>query len=828
MVEAAVEKDTQIIQKTLDTHPDEHPRHRFKTMEELVTTSFSSVDALNQSFPIGLTKLSYSRPNIDFEDVEIFYTILTSIPSSRPFKSLLKSTLKLLKRPRSKLNSPQDIFFLLIILENPIFNSQSLFSILRLQQSVKPCDTINKAATTNTKKWSSRALKSIANTPRLSHAKPHNTKETVQENPPVTISPSTFQFEISAEMGQIALQILERSISIISHTSKRVRHYLLNWLSRYPEGQFISKVELLNAYIAHRLTVLSKTPESRKWTEAICSPRPGSTRKLDVTPGSPRTEETLIDAEFPFDPDLYPSDLTSAGIASSSRRLEGVTSRTDESKSKRKRSFSKVKVNNYGNDWKVAAFARVQSILFSANVITGKVPISSFYNTIIDYIDIKADFNAWERLAVTNSKSILPSSTPDVSLSTGLVDVPLFSFCEYPFFLSMGTKKNILEYDAKRQMAHKAHEAFFTSLDTHTPQQIHLYVRVRRKNILHDSFQVFENNEDDLKKGIRVQFIGEPGIDVGGLRKEWFLLLTRELFDPTGGLFQEEEETGFSWFKLDSKQPLKYYKLTGVALGLALYNSTILDINLPPVIYKKLLGVPYSLEDFKIINPSYGQSLQQLLDYKGADIEDVFCLTFSITKVVDGKVIEEDLVSHGSAISVTKSNRQDYVKRLVAYHLDTSIKRMFEPLKQGFYKVVGSNALTLFRPEEIELLIRGSDEAIDVDALRAVTRYNHWSPKYSNPDKDAQVVKWFWRYFKALDPKMQRKLLMFVTGSDRIPATGISTMQFTITRSVGSMDRYPVSHTCFNELCLYEYDSKQKLVNMLTRAITDSEGFGLK
>lgn len=109
-----------------------------------------------------------------------------------------------------------------------------------------------------------------------------------------------------------------------------------------------------------------------------------------------------------------------------------------------------------------------------------------------------------------------------------------------------------------------------------------------------------------------------------------------------------------------------------------------------------------------------------------------------------------------------------------------------------------------------------------------MTRYNHWLSRYKNPDQDAQVVNWFWRYFKALDLAMQHKLLMFVTGSDRIPATGVSTMQFTITRAGGNCDRYPVSHTCFNELCLYEYDSKQKLVNMLTRAISDSEGFGLK
>lgn len=820
MVEDAVEKDTQLISQRIQENQLDCSQHSFKNLEELVSRSFSSVNTLNKSFPIGLKKISFSRPNIDFEDVDTFYTILTSIPSSSPFKTLLQATLALLKRPRKTLNSPQDTFFLHIILENPIFKSHSLFSTIcsKLHKAAKPEKPAKseKRLADFPKKWSSRALKSITNT--YSSYKP--TDEKPGDN---------HGFEITPEIAELSIEILERCIAIISNTSKGLRHYYLNWFSRYQIDQFTPKIEILNAFISYRLSFLSNLSESGKWNEPLHFldniSRSAAPRKLDISPGAPQNEETLIDAEYPLDPEMFPSSITSTEIGSSSLPLEGRPLAVPESKSKRKRSFSKVKVNSYGHDWRLIAFARVQAIFFNANIITNKVPISLFYNTIVDYIDIKSDFDAWEKLAMSMKQQKRTSLIIDNNFGSS---APLFAFCEYPFLLSMGAKKNILEYDAKRQMAHKAHEAFFTSLNTHTPQQMYLLVKVRRNHLLHDSFQVFEDQEDHLKKSIKVQFIGEPGIDVGGLRKEWFLLLIRELVSPECGLFTVAEESGYTWFKTGSKQPLKYYKLTGVALGLALYNSTILDISFPPVLYKKLLGVPYTLDDFKAINPSFGRSLQQLLDYKGSDVEDVFCLTFSVSKEVDGRVIEDDLIPDGSNIPVTRSNRQEYVKQMVAYHLGTSARRMFEPLKQGFFKVVGSNALTLFQPEEVELLIRGSEEPINVDALRAVTRYNHWSSRYKNPDQDAQVVNWFWRYFKALDLAMQHKLLMFVTGSDRIPATGVSTMQFTITRAGGNCDRYPVSHTCFNELCLYEYDSKQKLVNMLTRAISDSEGFGLK
>lgn len=39
----------------------------------------------------------------------------------------------------------------------------------------------------------------------------------------------------------------------------------------------------------------------------------------------------------------------------------------------------------------------------------------------------------------------------------------------------------------------------------------------------------------DLKKSLRIEFVGEDGVDAGGLRKEWFLLLVRQLFDPQYG-----------------------------------------------------------------------------------------------------------------------------------------------------------------------------------------------------------------------------------------------------------------------------------------------------
>jgi E3 ubiquitin-protein ligase NEDD4 len=40
-----------------------------------------------------------------------------------------------------------------------------------------------------------------------------------------------------------------------------------------------------------------------------------------------------------------------------------------------------------------------------------------------------------------------------------------------------------------------------------------------------------------MKKIFRFEFIGEPGLDAGGVTREWFTLVSEQLFNPDCGLF---------------------------------------------------------------------------------------------------------------------------------------------------------------------------------------------------------------------------------------------------------------------------------------------------
>ncbi|ANB12770.1 putative E3 ubiquitin-protein ligase HUL4 [Sugiyamaella lignohabitans] len=744
----------------------------YADLDSILTSSLSTVDSMNESFSLHQKRASYSRPNINFTKVEMFYTLIMNCPGyERPMDTILTCQLNLLKRLRKVLESPFDICFLLVILENPILYIPALFS------KASAADTTN----------------SILQAP-----KPRPT------GPPDPL----------LRIRVMAVDVLERTVGTIAHGKKACRHYLLNWLSRYSLSRFQSKVDLLNAYVAHRLLKHYRTVQSR----ARIHPIPKTTTASSSSSSSHRKPHSSSSSAAASTP-----PYSSSPSPARNRKRKGSSS-------------SQIKPDLYSSDWKISSFVRVLSILFNANsVSTNKIPVSNFYNTMVDYADVTSDFDEWQKTrpfttsnANSNSGVIHGNALiPQLPFAPGR---PQFSFCQYPFLLSMGSKTEILEHDARRQMELKAQEAFFGSLANKVPESPFLHIRVNRNSLLQDSFEAIDKNDEHLKKGLKVEFIGEPGIDAGGLKKEWFLLLFKELFDPSNALFIEDEESHYCWFDASSEHALKYYKLTGVAIGLALYNSTILDVNLPSVLFKKLLSSPYSIQDFTKLYPSYGANLQKLLNYEGDDIEEVFSLDFSICSqdpADRSKIKETVLIPNGKTILVNKSNRQDYVKRVMAHYLDISVKRQFEAFKQGFYKVAGGNALSLFRPEEIELLIRGSLEAIDVDALRSVTRYQHWGPKGYDAEQDI-VVKWFWKFFKNLDPLNQRKLLIFVTGSDRIPATGIVNMPFRISKIGEDSDRFPISHTCFNQLCLYKYSSREKLTAKIMTAINESEGFGIK
>lgn len=308
-------------------------------------------------------------------------------------------------------------------------------------------------------------------------------------------------------------------------------------------------------------------------------------------------------------------------------------------------------------------------------------------------------------------------------------------------------------------------------------------------------------------------------------------------------MFVYDEDSNHCYFNPNSFETSDQYFLVGVVFGLAIYNSTILDVAFPPFAFRKLLmaapataatspsqqarpTMAYTLDDLAQYRPRLARGFRQLLEYEEDDVEGVFCLDFVAVVEKYGATEQVPLCPGGERRPVTKSNRREYVDLYVRYLLDTAVARQFEPFKRGFFTVCGGNALSLFRPEEIELLVRGSDDALDIASLRAVAVYDNWGSKDA-PGSEA-AIRWFWETFAAAAPQDQRKMLLFITGSDRIPAMGAASLQIRIVCLGEDTGRFPTARTCFNSLSLYRYRDRARLEKLLWTAVRESEGFGLK
>ena len=132
----------------------------------------------------------------------------------------------------------------------------------------------------------------------------------------------------------------------------------------------------------------------------------------------------------------------------------------------------------------------------------------------------------------------------------------------------------------------------------------------------------------------------------GGVKREFFQLLVEELFNPLyvsffrliilihtqtttgmvcGSETKNQVRTGLLHNELmSSSDDLNNYFLTGIALGLCVYNGVLLDIDFPNILYKKLLSEPIGLPDLKDLMPSEYDGLMKLLQYDKDDTRTCF------------------------------------------------------------------------------------------------------------------------------------------------------------------------------------------------------------
>ncbi|XP_017490514.1 PREDICTED: probable E3 ubiquitin-protein ligase HERC3 [Rhagoletis zephyria] len=291
--------------------------------------------------------------------------------------------------------------------------------------------------------------------------------------------------------------------------------------------------------------------------------------------------------------------------------------------------------------------------------------------------------------------------------------------CSYPFIFDASAKSLILAIDSEIQQDQAAQNSVYQQILYSTPIDGTIYVNpyltisVHRNTILQETINqlcyLTKHNESDFKKPLKVSFEGEDAVDAGqGMKKEFFLLLMKEILDEKYGMFVEYNETACIWFHHASFEEETMFHLIGVLAGLAIYNKVIINLPFPVVLYKKILGEPLDgLDDLAYLDPMLSKNLKEILNtsYGPEEFDAIFGeMNFTITMQTFGSPVEYELCPSGKEVRLTYENRAEYVELYWKYILDTSIKKQFFAFRNGFMKVLDSTILTILNAEELKAM----------------------------------------------------------------------------------------------------------------------------
>jgi hypothetical protein len=375
----------------------------------------------------------------------------------------------------------------------------------------------------------------------------------------------------------------------------------------------------------------------------------------------------------------------------------------------------------------------------------------------------------------------------------------------------------------------------------------------------------------------------EPGIDMGGLFKDFWTDLSALAFDENFGLFRA---TGDSQLLYPSpaaalahgeREHTRYFEFVGRVLGKALFERITVSPKFAHF-FLSFMGGNYNylhmLADLESLDAELHRNLMFLKTYDG-DVADL-CLTFTVTHDELGAQREVPLVPRGAELDVTNENRFRYINLVAKHHLVDRLQAQSRAFVRGLAEVIDLAWLRMFNEPELQaksrvtvfvspsfsyttkcardiggtafgvddlcskreygwsvrgsifvlqVLISGATARLDVEDLRKHTRY---SGGYTPLDK---TVRRFWKVLETFEAEEGEAFLRFVTSCPRPPPLGFEALAPTFclhrvpVRSDG--ERLPTASTCFNTLKLPTYSSEKALRLGLLTSITSGAGFDL-
>jgi len=449
-----------------------------------------------------------------------------------------------------------------------------------------------------------------------------------------------------------------------------------------------------------------------------------------------------------------------------------------------------------------------------------RIPQAAFVLKALDKCDAEAEWYRWK------SRPSSQKSPEEIVLDADPFEVSE----EFALFLAHGSLVPI--GFRQRCLLEDVHETAFHNLDQRLNEVPKINIEVVRdpKAIFKKAVSTFGSPTANVSCLLSVTFAGEPGEGPGVIREFLRLALqsilesshigslgdhdTQDSDSSTSSttLWEYDDQLRTYWFSSQAPQWPEAFRACGVLLGHAVLTDSRLPAAFPRALYNQLLlavgsakASPPSLSDLASVHPHMAHGLQQLLDYKGDDVAEVFTLDWP------------------RASELLNVSREQYVNSFIKWFFEEKFAAQLGPLTEGFRAVLGRSKLlpALVDAEQLEQIICGAEDPLDVEALRLSAELANWTPA------DSDYIETFWEVLRELSDVEQRRFIVFVSACGRMPPQGWQDFVLRIQKHGAGDDRLPTAYTCFTLLLLPRYSDKGLLKSRLRAAINETEGFGL-
>jgi len=400
--------------------------------------------------------------------------------------------------------------------------------------------------------------------------------------------------------------------------------------------------------------------------------------------------------------------------------------------------------------------------------------------------------------------------------------------------LGLGRALHHVQQRAVAQHAHsqEAHRRLESEVSVASvPRQ---KVRISRQRLLDSAVKVM-NLYSSGNALLEIEYVGEVGTG-SGPTLEFYAQVSEHLRTSTPTLFRKNVPAGMlfpapadpQWLRAageqSAQQILERYRLLGQIVAKCIIDNRLVDIQLHPAFWRSVLGTaPLSQESLRAVDPELYSSLANIRDMDHSNVEQL-CLDFTLPGYP-----QIELKPGGASITVTGSNRAEYLQRVVEVSLVEAVAPQLDAFRAAFKELLPIDTCRIWSEQELAFIIVGSSVQEDVfwnmEHLESKIKAQHG---YTD---DSRCFKDLLKFLAELSPENRRNFLMFATGAPTLPLGGFGGLKPPLTvvkkeappAPLTADDFMPSVMTCANYLKLPEYSSFEILKQKLDLAMREGQ-----